>query len=70
MSKREEQAKAAFLTDYRTLCEKHGMMVIRVESEADTYWAFSAAKLDRPVLDIAIQEMLMEPVRSIVHEDE
>lgn len=67
MSKADERAKADFLTEYRHLCESHGMMVIRVENPGE-YWAFSAARFDREVLDAAIQEMLLEPVRSISQE--
>jgi hypothetical protein len=64
MSKAEERDKAAFLTDYRALCEKHGLMVIRVENDGE-YWAFSTARLDTASLEASIQEMLFEPVRTI-----
>lgn len=65
----DERAKAAFLTDYRALCEKHGLMVVRVENPKDDYWPFVLARPAGKMLDIAIQEMLLEPVRTIVHED-
>jgi acetylornithine/succinyldiaminopimelate/putrescine aminotransferase len=65
---REEKAKAAFLTEYRELCERHGYMVIRIENSGE-YWAFSLANLEPQMMDIAVQEMLLEPVRKIVHED-
>lgn len=68
MSQPTERAKAAFLTEYRTLCMKHNLMVIRVENP-DEYWAFSTATVDATALNASIQEMLLEPVRTIEHED-
>ena len=64
MTNPREREKAAFLSAYRALCKAHGLMVIRVENPGE-YWAFSVAALDDPVLDGAIQEMLIEPVRTI-----
>lgn len=59
-----ERRKAAFLTEYRALCERYGMMVIRVENPGD-YWAFAVGIPDTITLDAAIQEMMLEPSRTI-----
>lgn len=66
MALADERAKAEFLADYRRICERHGMMVITVENEEGTYLAFSAARMESKELDTAIQEMLLEPLRTMV----
>ncbi len=60
-----ERRKAAFLTEYKTLCRKHGMMVIQVT--CDDYSPMSVADLceDPASLDKAVGEMLIEPLRTI-----
>lgn len=66
--RQEERAKVAFINEYRTLCERHGLIVIRVENDGE-YWAFAVGRPDTRMLNIAIQEMLLEPVREVVHGD-
>jgi hypothetical protein len=58
----EDKQKAAFLTEYRALCEKHGLFVIHVIREE--YCPFALAILNEEdgtkVFDLAINEMLLE----------
>lgn len=64
----DERRKAVFLTAYRQLCEQHGFMVIRMEDPENDYTAFALARYHKPVMDAAVQEMLLEPICTISHE--
>lgn len=59
-TERLERMKAAFLTEYRQLCESHGFMVIRIENEGYTTW--ETAIIHPQVLDECIQEMLINKI--------
>lgn len=68
MSKASERAKAAFVTEYRALCENHGLMVIQVDAEG--YSPFAVAELNRALLEGMVQEMLLERTWNIVSSDD
>lgn len=59
----EDRAKAAFLADYREICEKHQMLILLVESDHGA--VFTTAELSDWALDQAIQEMHLESMRLI-----
>lgn len=62
----EDRNKAEFLREYRTLCERFGLFVIKMHNPDNQYSPFAVAQLEstsRPVLDSSIEEMLIEGVR-------
>lgn len=66
--RRVERLKAAFLTEYRALCERHGLQVIHMSNGEDEYSPFRVATADPELLAAAVQEMLLEPVVAVRHE--
>lgn len=65
-----ERHKAVFLSEYRALCQRHGLMVkpgrlvIYADRHEGEYSPFSLASLDEESLDLAILEMSIEPCRT------
>lgn len=61
----EERDKAAFLTEYRALCERHGFMVIHIDRRDKGYSPFALAIVTPELLAIAVEEMMLEPVANV-----
>lgn len=84
MISEEERQAAAFIAEYEALCRRHNMMVVMVDSldesedweeddeiEGVSYNPFAVARFeDDTVLDQVLEEMRLEPVRSIEQEEE
>lgn len=58
----EDRAKAAFLAEYRTLCEKHGMLLLLIETTTRGA-VFAVAEYSAEVMDQVRHEVLLEPMR-------
>lgn len=63
-----ERRKADFLSEYRALCRRHGLLVIHVNGANDEYSPFSLAYLDEATLERVVLEMSLEPCRTISQE--
>ena len=70
----EDQRIAAFLDDYKLVCEKHGLVLAMVHSDDNQYEAFTAFELEdghaRQVLGRTLIEVPLRGVRFLkIQED-
>lgn len=66
---RADRERAAFLWEYRQLCERYGLMVIHVYREND-YSPASLARFHRKEFDKAMTELHLEPIKTILDEED
>jgi hypothetical protein len=61
----DERKKAAFLAEYRRLCDVYGMMVVMVRIAKSKYRAFALLDMgqSRDELDKAVLEMHLEELQ-------
>lgn len=68
--KADEKKKAAFITEYKALCERFEMIVCH-DCGDEEYAAFFVGCVDEDprMIEISCTEMLIEDMKFIIHED-